>query len=247
MRPEVVRAKHTSDSPGEPPGTRSDIEHRTETPSASMARHRRPPSFRFAMLATCLGIAAVAVSVAVLSCGGPASQNAGTRSGSAASPAARPSVITADGAGTTRRHVTAGTPAKSVWHHLARERRIRRWKAGPGGTALAAVQTQMGTAMQAAGMKLYANMRLACMSLASNVRTAQAGPPIPDSATQRLYTAALVRLSQVAAQCRAAISAPGGHEGGTTHVRASLLKRVRAQFAAAAQKLNVATGGLAPV
>jgi hypothetical protein len=101
--------------------------------------------------------------------------------------------------------------------------------------------------MQAAGMKLYANVRIACVRLASNVRSAQTGPPIPDRGTQRLYAMALTGLSRAAANCRAAISAPAGGESATTHVKASLLKRTRAEFAAVAQKLNIATGGLRSV
>jgi len=105
----------------------------------------------------------------------------------------------------------------------------------------------MGTAMQAAGMKLYASMRIACVSLASNVRSAQAGPPIPDKGTQRLYARALTGLSHAAADCQAAISVPRGGEESRPQVKAGLLTRTRAEFAAVALKLNMTTGGLRSV
>ena len=54
----------------------------------------------------------------------------------------------------------------------------------------------MGSAMQAAGVRLYATMKMTCASLASDIGTAQAGPPIPYAAMQRLYGNALSRSVQ---------------------------------------------------
>jgi len=116
-----------------------------------------------------------------------------------------------------------------------------RWDAGPGGKTLAAVREQMGTAMQSAGLKLYAQMKLACAQLASEVSTAQAGPPIPDNAMQRLYAKALAGLSRAAANCHTAISIHEDGEDTKARVNGPLLNRSRAEFAAASTKLYRAT------
>ena len=78
--------------------------------------------------------------------------------------------------------------------------------------------------MQSAGLKLYAPMRLACVQLASDISTAQAGPPIPDAAMQRLYTRALTGLSRAAADCRAAITMEGDGEDLSAEVFVHLLE-----------------------
>ena len=102
--------------------------------------------------------------------------------------------------------------------------------------------------MQAAGARFYATMRTACGSLASGVETAQAGPPIPDAAMQRLYAKALAGLSNATADCRNAISAhPEGNEGTTIHVNNALLNRTRLEFAATSKKLYRATAQIQSV
>jgi hypothetical protein len=103
----------------------------------------------------------------------------------------------------------------------------------------------MGTAMQSAGLKLYAAMRRACAQLASDVSAAQAGPPIPDNAMQRLYTMALAGLSRAAADCHTAISIHEDGEHTAAHVNGPLLNRSRVEFAAASTKLYRATGEIA--
>ena len=99
----------------------------------------------------------------------------------------------------------------------------------------------MGSAMQAAGVKLYGTMKLACASLASDVGTAQAGPPIPYAAMQRLYTKALTGLSSAAADCRNAISEHPSDETTEIHVNKALLDQSRLEFAAMSKKLYRAT------
>jgi hypothetical protein len=99
----------------------------------------------------------------------------------------------------------------------------------------------MGSAMQAAGVKLYSTMKLACASLASDVGTAQAGPPIPYAAMQRLYTNALAGLSSAAADCRNAISEHPSDETTAVHVDEALLNQSRLEFAAMSKKLYRAT------
>jgi hypothetical protein len=83
---------------------------------------------------------------------------------------------------------------------------------------------------------------MTCTTLASEVRAAQAGPPIPDAAMQRLYARALAGLSSAAAGCRQAISEdPEGDEELKIHLNHALLDQARLEFAAASKKLYRAT------
>jgi hypothetical protein len=120
--------------------------------------------------------------------------------------------------------------------------RVLRWNAGPGGKALAAVTAQLGTVMQAGGIRLYNPMKLGCTALAADIRTAQAAPPIPDAAMQRLYAKTLAGLSSAATDCRHAISLKlKGDEDMQTHVQGALVKQSMAEFAAGSNKLYTAT------
>lgn len=121
------------------------------------------------------------------------------------------------------------------------QRQMQRWRAGPGGAALATVETQMGNAMQAAGLKMYVPMRMACGSLASGIAAAQAGPPIPYEAMQQLYARVLAGVSRAAADCQAAISTHGDGEDVNAHLNRGLLYQSREEFAAISGKLYRAT------
>jgi hypothetical protein len=203
--------------------------------------------------AACVAVAVAGVSVAVFSspgsqahrvaatggspsAGSPSAAKAPTQPGPSAAPAA-------SSPPTTGAEVTSNGVAKSALRWPARlDRQMLRWKAGPGGAALASVTKQMGIAMQAAGVKQYSVMKLTCVSLASAVRTAQSAPPIPDAAMQRLYARALAELSIAAANCRKAISEhPEGDEGLKIDIDHALLNRARLEFAAASKKLYRAT------
>jgi len=74
--------------------------------------------------------------------------------------------------------------------------RVAAWDAGHGGAALAALSSQFGNVLQAAGVKQYVPMKRACVQLAAEVAAAQAGPPIPDAAMQRLYAKALADFAR---------------------------------------------------
>lgn len=142
----------------------------------------------------------------------------------------------------TGANVTSKGVAKSALRWPPQlQRQMLRWRSGPGGAALTAVETQTGNAMQAAGLKLYSVMRLACVSLASDISTAQTGPPIPYDVIQRLYTRTLAGLSRAAADCHTAISMHGDGEDAEARVNGPLLNQVRAEFAAMSKKLYTAT------
>jgi hypothetical protein len=201
-------------------------------------------------LAACLCVVAAGVSVAVFS---SSSRQAGHISASNNTPtsntpsgtqnqAGQSAAPTASSRGTTGPKVTSdGVVTPPLGWPTRLNHQILHWKAGPGGTTLKTVEQQMGSAMQAAGVKLYTTMKLACASLASDVGTAQAGPPIPYAAMQRLYINALAGLSNAAADCQNAISEHPSDETVAVHVNQALMNQARLEFAAMSKKLYRAT------
>ena len=197
--------------------------------------------------AACLCVAAAGVTVAVLSSpGSPAGHiDAGSSPAAKATQpqAGQPAAPAASSPAVAGAKVTSNGVAKSALRWPPRlNNQIQRWREGPGGSYLASVTSQMGAAMQAAGVKQYGAMRMTCTTVASEVRAAQAGPPIPDAAMQRLYAKALAGLSSAAADCRQAISEhPEGDEDLEIHLNHALLDQARLEFAAASKKLYRAT------
>ena len=197
--------------------------------------------------AACLCVAAAGVTVAVLSSpGSPAGHIAAGSSPAAKATqpqAGQPAAPAASSTAVAGAKVTSNGVAKSALRWPPRlNNQIQRWREGPGGSYLASVTSQMGAAMQAAGVKQYGAMRMTCTTVASEVRAAQAGPPIPDAAMQRLYAKALAGLSSAAADCRQAISEhPEGDEDLEIHLNHALLDQARLEFAAASKKLYRAT------
>jgi hypothetical protein len=119
-----------------------------------------------------------------------------------------------------------------------------RWDSGRGGTALAAVTGDLGAATQSAAFKNYSPMKTACTNLAPAVASAKAGPPIPDAAMQRRYSAALASLASAAADCEAAISVHSYGEGAQTRENPAVLHRSLSELATGARQLYLATGEL---
>jgi len=187
------------------------------------------------------------VGIALLFPGGQAGHVAATSSttpaGATTTQPARPASPAASSRATTGPKVkSAGAGTIALGWPQRLNHQILRWRAGPGGKALAGVEQQMGTAMQAAGIKSYAQMKTACASLASEVGTAQAAPAIPYGAMQRLYARALAGLSSAASDCQGAISEHPGDETVDIHVNQALLSQSRLEFAAMSKKLYKATG-----
>ena len=120
---------------------------------------------------------------------------------------------------------------------------VKAWKAGNGGTALAAVASQAGEVAQASGQKQYVQMKKACSELAASVSSAQADPPIPDAAMQQKYQKALSELGQAAASCQAAITEqPEGEEFVATTQNSAELAAAAAALASGSTDLYQATG-----
>ncbi len=204
------------------------------------------------VLAVCLCVIVAGVVVAVFSSGGRGggagaiSGGAGAISGTASSPAVAgtPSARPTAGHKITAQPVVAGAGlAKTAlqWPP-GLTHQILHWRAGPGEAALSAVTAQLGYAMQAAAVKLYPSMRLTCVKLASDIQTAQAAPPIPDAAMQRLYAKALAGLSSAAVDCRHAISTrPSGDETLDIHLNKAQLSRTQAGFTIGSKRIYNAT------
>jgi hypothetical protein len=256
-RPLGMGGRHVANSrsePSEPPDDSNERPTRTDWfPWGSGGPRSAGAGSRRVLLITavvCLCVVAAGVSVAVFSSpGGSRGHLAGASSNPTATmtQAARPTASTASSPAassraTTRPDITSHGVATSAlqWPpHLKPQ--ILSWKGGPGGKALATVNSQMGSAMQAAGLKLYASMRVTCAELASDIGTAQAGPPIPYAAMQRMYAKALVKLSTAAADCRSAISLHADGEDMSVHVNKTLLSQSRLEFAATSKVLYRAT------
>ena len=232
--------------PPKPPG--ADSEQPTSPLRVRWGRIEGSRRIVLIVSAVCLCAVIAGVGVALLySPSGQAGHIAATSNApSATATTAQPAQPTSPAASS---HATTGPKVKSDgvattalgWPQRLNHR-ILRWRAGPGGKALTAVEQQMGTAMQAAGIKSYAPMKTACASLASEVGTAQAAPAIPYGAMQQLYAKALAGLSNAAADCQSAISEHPGDETVDIHVNQALLSQSRLEFAAMSKKLYKATG-----
>jgi len=119
---------------------------------------------------------------------------------------------------------------------------VKAWKAGNGGTALAAVTSEAGDVAQASGQKQYVEMKKACSELAASVSDAQDDQPIPDTAMQTQYQKALSELAQAAASCQAAITEqPEGEEYVATTQNSADLSAAAAALASGATDLYQAT------
>src|SRR5215831_16896661 len=243
-RPLTMGGKHMADGrsrPSKPPGGDSE-----QPASPLRVRWRGIEGSRRMILivsAVCLCVVVAGVGIALVSSpGGQAGHVAATSSTSPATTTqpARPASPAASSRATTGAKVKSEGAIPLGWPPRL-NRQILRWRAGPGGKALAGVEQQMGTAMQAAGIKLYAPMKTACAGLDSEIGTAQAAPPIPYGAMQRLYAKALTGLSNAAADCRSAISEHPGDETVDIHVNQALLNQSRLEFAAMSKKLSRAT------
>ncbi len=147
-----------------------------------------------------------------------------------AKPAGRVTGVTADGI--ARSALTPAASAKGA---------VAAWYKGSGGRYLVLVTRQSAAAMQAGGVKLYAAARDSCASLASSIRSAQAGPPIPDSAMQAAYGKALGTLSAAAGGCLRAVSVRPDGEDNQISVNRSGLSRAIAGLSAGSAQLYRAT------
>jgi hypothetical protein len=242
----------------EPPPAGTHRPGGTRRPGPTGPAEHRGARFRWAVIAIavpclCMLVAGILVAVFSSPSGLPNSPVAGATSIPPTTTVPQPTTSVPSSHGGAGQRVPATSEPAVASHGLAKSalryprrlrRRVLRWEAGPGGTALAAVAAQMGYAMQAAGTKLYPVMRLACTQLVSDIKTAQAGPAIPDVAMQRMYGRALAGLSRAATNCQQAISVTRDGEDTAIHVHNPLLNLSRAEFAAGSKVLYAATADI---
>jgi hypothetical protein len=234
------------------PSKRSDQGHE-QAGWAGLRRVAGNRSGRILLAAAAVGLCAIITGLALAAFSSPAERagqaggvGASTGPSAATAQPAQPRASAASGGSTVGPGLTSAGIAKTALQVPAgRQHQMLLWKKGPGGVAWSAVTTQLGEAMQAAGVRLYPALRLSCVSLGSSVRAAQAAPPIPDRAMQRLYASVLAGLSGAATQCRSAISVhPDGDEGLRISLNKALLNRSLAEFAAYSKKLYTATAAI---
>jgi hypothetical protein len=173
----------------------------------------------------------------------------GFRTGIAGPLGATPTLPAASHPAVTTTLAPAATPeqvAASVKMPAKLRATLRAWNNGRGGKALVAVSSELGTAMQSGGVMMFSTMRTACDQLFVAVRAARAGPPIPNGALQKTYSAALTQLARAAAGCHAAISKrPAGDEIVDIRVNQGLLHSAQAGLSAGIKDLYRITAGLA--
>jgi hypothetical protein len=183
-----------------------------------------------------VAMALVVVGVLVLSggsAGRPAASGgaAGASAGSSSAPSTAPANTQRTGVSTASKPLTPEHPTQ-----------VAKWKAGHGGTLLAAVSQEMGEALMNRGLSHYIQMRRACVSLAATVAAARTGPVIPDSAMQEAYLKALTKLATGASTCKSAISVhQEGVEEMSVHANQAGLDLAASQLALGAKKLYMAT------
>jgi hypothetical protein len=119
---------------------------------------------------------------------------------------------------------------------------VTSWNKGSGGTALSAVTVASGNVMMAHASAMYPEMLLACHALTTAVQQANGVAPIPDTAMQHEYAAALSAFKQGAADCTAGITQHiEGPEDTVTNVNQADVNSAVASISVGLSKLYIAT------
>jgi hypothetical protein len=211
-------------------------------------RATRRGSRRIVLVATAVGVCAIATGVLLTAFSSPspssqAGSAAGVGNGSQAGTARSAQPTPPVASSSTGPNVTSAGIAKTALQFPpALKDPMLRWKEGRGGIAWSAITAQLGSLSQIAAAGLYSQLRIDCANLASSVQTARSAPPIPDKIMQRSYAKVLAGLGVASAGCRNAISVhPVGDEGQQATVNKALLNRSLAQFATDSKALYMAT------
>jgi hypothetical protein len=122
---------------------------------------------------------------------------------------------------------------------------VKSWNAGKAGAALAQVTEDSGSVLMAYGSGEYPETLQACTALAGAVQKAEALPPIPDVAMQKLYVKSLDDFKSGITGCEAAITQhPEGVEDDVTDVNHAEMNTAISQFSVGTKDLYIATEAL---
>jgi hypothetical protein len=122
---------------------------------------------------------------------------------------------------------------------------VKSWNAGKAGAALVQVTEDSGNVLMAYGSGEYSETLQACAALAGAVRKAEALPPIPDTAMQKLYVKSLDDFTSGTTECEAAITQhPEGVEDVVTDVNHTEINQALSRFSVGVKDLYIATEAL---
>jgi hypothetical protein len=123
--------------------------------------------------------------------------------------------------------------------------KVKSWNVGKGGAALVQVTEDSGNVLMAYGSGEYAETLQACTALAGAMKKAEALPPIPDAAMQKLYVKSLDDFKSGITDCAVAIKQhPEGVEDVVTDVNHPELNKALSLFSVGTKDLYVATESL---
>ena len=123
--------------------------------------------------------------------------------------------------------------------------KVKSWNVGKGGAALVQVTEDSGSVLMAYGSGEYTQTLQACTALAGAVRKAEALPPIPDTAMQKLYAKSLNTFTAGITECEAAITQhPEGVENTVTDVNHAEVSKAISQLGIGIKDLYIATEAL---
>jgi hypothetical protein len=195
-----------------------------------------------------VALAGISLTVYFVSSGSPKGQSAanlGTtkpgagKADTGATPGPMPSAPMAHQVGSTA-SVPTPKPLKP-----SNPAQVESWNAGKVGAVLVQVTEDSGSVLMAYGSKEYPETLQACVALAGAVRKAEALPPIPDTAMQKLYVESLNAFTTGITECEAAITQhPEGVEDVVTDVDHPEISQALSRFDIGVKDLYLATGAL---
>jgi hypothetical protein len=248
--PEAAEPEATAAGPEVPDETPPDVSLVTRTSltliklAKPFRRTRQPATMVVLLIVALVGISLAVYFVSTGSPKGPsnaarASATTGTpASGRAAPPGPKPGGPTAQLSPIAS--VAGPKPLKP-----SDPAKVKSWNAGKGGAALVQVTEDSGDVLMAYGSGEYTETLQACTALAGAVKKAEALPPIPDTAMQKLYVKSLNTFTAGITECEAAITQhPEGVEDVVTDVNHAEINQALSRFSVGTQDLYIATEAL---
>ena len=246
--PEATEPEATAAGPEVPDETAPDVSPVTRTALIKLAKpfgRIRQPAVAVVLLVVALaGISLAAYFVSSGSPKGRSAANLGTlkpgtgKGETGATPRSMPGAPTVQVSPVAA--VTGPKPLKP-----SNPAMVKSWNLGKGGAALVRVTEDSGNVLMAYGSGEYAETLQACTALAEAVKNAEALPPIPDAAMQKLYVRSLDNFKSGITDCEAAITQhPKGVENVITDVNHAELNKALSLFSVGTKDLYIATESL---